>query len=222
MIELFRGDDKVSLRVRGFAYVAIPSFLLYLICFLVFWGSEKWDRHVAGVYFPSGIGFSFLYLFCLYPTPQAVFYAPRDDRKGRVSSSLIWTPRRTIQECTPAVIPEIFYWESMFLLFLWFLKPWTPDRNIQGWQTWGDRLGVTPHPSFPKFLIGHPCFCFFFSSFPGDYKGGGALFIVNSLSPSHLNIVNSLSPSHLKSEGKKKIKRENKISSMVAHSVISF
>ncbi len=52
---------------------------------------------------------------------------------------------------------------------------------------------------------------FMFSSFPGGYKGGGALFIVNSLSPSHL-----------KSEGKKKIKRENKISSMVAHSVISF
>jgi len=54
-------------------------------------------------------------------------------------------------------------------------------------------------------------FVFMFSSFPGGYKGGGALFIVNSLSPSHL-----------KSEGKKKIKRENKISSMVAHSVISF
>jgi len=23
-------------------------------------------------------------------------------------------------------------WESMFLLFLWFSKPWTPDRTIQG------------------------------------------------------------------------------------------
>jgi len=46
---------------------------------------------------------------------------------------------------------------------------------------------------------------------PGDYKGGGALFIVNSLSPSHL-----------KSEGKKKIKREKKISIMMAHLVISF
>ena len=41
VIETFRGDDKVSLRVRGFAYVAIPSFLLYLICFLVFAKDSK-------------------------------------------------------------------------------------------------------------------------------------------------------------------------------------
>jgi len=68
---------------------------------------------------------------------------------------------------SPAVIPEIFYRESMFLLFLWFLNAFGPRlKNCRG----DDEVGIH---AFAFSLV----FVFMLSSFPGVIRGQRPLIV---------------------------------------------